>query len=149
MRRPSRLDVINGALLAFAALLIGRSAYVQLWQGRIWSTQAAHEHTTPPTPAAAPRGPILDAAGTPLAITRNVVELSVSPRDVRDRSILARALARAGVGQARYRPATPMGYPDARSRHRPAPNRVAASTRHQSRAGGGAAQHSGHRYHVG
>lgn len=106
MRRPSRLEVINGALLVFAALLIGRSAYVQLWQWRIWSAQAAHEHTAPPTPAAAPRGPILDAAGTPLAITRNVVELSVSPRDVRDRSVLARALTRAGVPDPWVRRAT-------------------------------------------
>jgi cell division protein FtsI (penicillin-binding protein 3) len=109
MRRPDRLEIINGSLLVFAVVLVFRSAYVQLWQGNIWAAQARHEHTAPPTPAQAPRGPILDAAGSPLAITRDVVELAVSPRDVRDRAVLARALLRAGVPVPWVKRATDVG----------------------------------------
>jgi cell division protein FtsI (penicillin-binding protein 3) len=96
MLRPSRLGVVHLALVAFAAALVVRAAFVQLWQGRMWADKASHEHAVP-VPTGAPRGAILDAGGSPLAITRDVVEVGVAPREVRDRTALARALSRAGV----------------------------------------------------
>jgi len=96
MVRPSRSGLVHVALIAFAATLVGRAAFVELWQGRVWAARAARQHMAP-APVAASRGPILDAAGTPLIVSRDVVELSVAPREVRDRPALARALLRAGV----------------------------------------------------
>lgn len=92
----SRVGLIHLSLLFFAGALIARSAYVQLWQGQVWVERAAHEHAMP-VPTGAPRGPILDAGGAPLAVTRDVVQLGIAPREVRDRTALARALLRAGV----------------------------------------------------
>ena len=94
--RPSRISVVHGALLAFAGALIARAAYVQLWQGSMWAAKAAYEHVMP-VPAGAPRGPILDADGAPLALTRDVVQLGIAPGEVRDRAALAGALVHAGV----------------------------------------------------
>ncbi len=88
--------MVHGALLAFAGALIARAAYVQLWQGSMWAAKAAYEHVMP-VPAGAPRGPILDADGAPLALTRDVVQLGVAPGEVRDRAALAGALVHAGV----------------------------------------------------
>jgi cell division protein FtsI (penicillin-binding protein 3) len=96
MLRPSRLGVVHLGLITFAGLLVVRAAYVQLWQGRQWAERAVHEHQMP-VPTGAPRGAILDAGGAPLAITRDVVQLGIAPREVRDRVGLARALSRAGV----------------------------------------------------
>jgi cell division protein FtsI (penicillin-binding protein 3) len=83
-------------LLAFALALVARSAYVQLWRGAFWAARAAQEHATA-APMAAQRGAILDAAGTPLASTREVLQLGVAPQEVRDRTGVARALVEAGV----------------------------------------------------
>ncbi len=96
MLRPTRISLVHAALLAFAGALIARAAYVQLWQGSMWAAKAAHEHVMP-VPVGAPRGPILDAEGAPLALTRDVVQLGIAPGEVRDRTALARALVRAGV----------------------------------------------------
>jgi cell division protein FtsI (penicillin-binding protein 3) len=94
--RTSRLGVIHLSLVVFAAALVIRAGYVQLWQGRQWAELANHEHAMP-IPTGAPRGAILDAGGLPLAITRDVVQVGVAPREVGDRVGLARALSRAGV----------------------------------------------------
>jgi cell division protein FtsI (penicillin-binding protein 3) len=95
--RPSRTGIIHLALVAFAVALVARAAYLELWEGRTWAAHAAREHGTP-VPAAASRGPILDAAGRPFAISRSLIRLAVAPREVHDRAALARALVRAGVG---------------------------------------------------
>jgi len=34
---------MHGALLLFAMVLVGRAAYVQLWQGRQWAAQAQRQ----------------------------------------------------------------------------------------------------------
>jgi len=94
--RPSRLGLVHLSLVAFGVALIVRAGYVQLWQGRLWAERATHEHAMP-IPTGAPRGSILDAGAAPLAITRDVVQVGVAPREVRDRVGLARALSRAGV----------------------------------------------------
>ena len=97
MLRPSRTGVIHLALVAFAVALVARAAYVGLWEGRTWAEHAAREHGTS-APATVSRGPILDAAGRPFAISRSLIRLAVAPGEIHDRAALARALTRAGVG---------------------------------------------------
>ena len=93
MRRPTRAQVVHGALLAFAGALLARSAQVQLWQGDRWAARAQRQHfADAPVPAA--RGEILDVRGVPLAQSRSLVRLSVAPREISDRLIAARQLAR-------------------------------------------------------
>lgn len=105
MLRPSRAGVIHLSLVVVAAALVVRSAYVQLWQGSVWTAHAAREHAAAAPPALF-RGPILDASGTPLVLSRDLVQLSVAPDQVKDRQAVARALARAGVGPTWVRKAT-------------------------------------------
>ncbi|NUS96349.1 MAG: hypothetical protein HOQ11_02960, partial [Gemmatimonadaceae bacterium] len=62
MRRISRLGVVNLSLLAFGVALIGRAAWVQLWQGNAWAARAERQHFTD-APVPAPRGDVLDATG--------------------------------------------------------------------------------------
>ena len=96
MRRVSRLGAVNISLLAFAVALIGRAAWVQLWQGNAWAARAERQHFTD-APVPAPRGDIIDATGQPLAESREMLRLAVAPREVRESAALRRALAGAGV----------------------------------------------------
>lgn len=96
MLRPSRVGVLHLALLGSALALVARAAYVQLWQGGQWAALGAREHAAAP-PALALRGAIVDADHQPLVITRDLVQLGVAPREIRDQAALARALARAKV----------------------------------------------------
>ena len=98
MRRVSRVGVINISLFLFALALLGRAAYVQLWEGQAWAARAVRQHFTD-APVPAPRGDILDATGEPLAESREMVRLAVAPREVRQPGALRRALANAGVPQ--------------------------------------------------
>lgn len=97
MRRISRYGIINLALLAFALAILGRAAWVQLWEGAAWAARAERQHFTDAA-APAPRGDILDATGLPLAESREMLRLAVAPREVREPGALRRALSRAGVG---------------------------------------------------
>jgi cell division protein FtsI (penicillin-binding protein 3) len=90
--------VVNLSLLAFGVALIGRAAWVQLWQGNAWAARAERQHFTD-APVPAPRGDVLDATGERLAESREMVRLAVAPREVREPAILRRALAAAGVGR--------------------------------------------------
>ena len=96
MRRVSRVGVINISLFLFAVALLGRAAWVQLWEGQAWAARAVRQHFTD-APVPAPRGDILDATGEPLAESREMLRLAVAPRDVRQPGALRRALANAGV----------------------------------------------------
>jgi cell division protein FtsI (penicillin-binding protein 3) len=96
VRRVSRLGAINISLLAFALALVGRAAWVQLWQGNAWAARAERQHFTDAA-VPAPRGDVLDATGQRLAESREMVRLAVAPREVRDPSALRRALGGAGV----------------------------------------------------
>ncbi|HEX7123332.1 MAG TPA: penicillin-binding protein 2, partial [Gemmatimonadaceae bacterium] len=99
MLRQTRLTVVHAALVLFAAALIARSAWVQLWQGEAWERLAARQHyaegAVPP-----PRGEILDVSGVPLAQTQVRLRLAVVPREVREPRLLDRALQRLGVDRA-------------------------------------------------
>jgi cell division protein FtsI (penicillin-binding protein 3) len=96
VRRISRLGAVNLSLLGFAAALVGRAAWVQLWQGNAWAARAERQHFTD-APVPAPRGDVLDATGDRLAESREMLRLAVAPREVREPAVLRRALATAGV----------------------------------------------------
>jgi cell division protein FtsI (penicillin-binding protein 3) len=98
VRRISRVGVINISLFLFAVALLGRAAWVQLWDGQAWAARAVRQHFTD-APVPAPRGDILDATGEPLAESREMLRLAVAPREVRQPGALRRALANAGVPQ--------------------------------------------------
>ncbi|MEX2182001.1 MAG: penicillin-binding transpeptidase domain-containing protein [Gemmatimonadaceae bacterium] len=96
MIRISRVGVVQGAFVLFAAALIGRSAWVQLGETERWRTRArVQQVTSAELPAA--RGAILDAAGTVLVESREVVRLAVAPREVRKPDQLRVALRRIGI----------------------------------------------------
>ncbi|MFL5575810.1 MAG: peptidoglycan D,D-transpeptidase FtsI family protein, partial [Gemmatimonadaceae bacterium] len=103
--RFGRLAIVRGALGAFAVALVGKAAHVQLWQGAMWEARASRQHYLA-SPLPAPRGAILDATGATITESRELVQLRVAPREVRDRRVLARALARAGVAAEWVRRAT-------------------------------------------
>ena len=88
MRRPSRLTIISAALLIFAAALLAQSAKLQLVQGDMWAQRARALHFDSDT-VPAPRGPILDASGTVLVDSHELVHVDIAPREVVDRQRLA------------------------------------------------------------
>jgi cell division protein FtsI (penicillin-binding protein 3) len=96
MVRLSRIGLIHFALALFAVALLVRAGQVQLWEGRAWAARAARQHATA-ADVPAPRGQIRDASGNLLAESRELVQLSVAPKEVRDQSRLRRALLHAGV----------------------------------------------------
>ena len=109
MIRPSRVGLMHGAFVLFALALIGRAAQVQLLQTDQWRTRARMQQVAASS-IPAPRGTILDASGSLLVESRQLVKLRVAPREVsldqkkpaagmqrlRD---LARSLERAGVAR--------------------------------------------------
>ena len=103
--RVSRLGIVHGALALFAAALVGKAAQVQLWQGAMWEARAVRQHYRASS-LPAPRGDILDATGQTIVQSRELVQLRVAPREVKDRRALARALARARVPAEWVRRAT-------------------------------------------
>ena len=68
-----------------------------------------------PVPVGAPRGPILDAEGAPLAMTRDVVQLGIAPGEVRDRTALARGPGARGRLRCRGSAGRWMSVPDGSS----------------------------------
>jgi cell division protein FtsI (penicillin-binding protein 3) len=99
MPRLTRSQVVQGALGAFAALLVIRAAQVQLWEGRAWAARAHKQHYGAKD-IPAPRGALLDARGVPLAQSRELVKLSIAPQEVRDRRDLGKSLRKLGVPPA-------------------------------------------------
>src|SRR5688572_16796662 len=99
MLRNSRIAVVHLVLGVFAAAIIARAAQVQVWQGEQWRAKAKRQQVAASS-IPAPRGLILDASGTPLAESRERVQLSVATPQVRDPKKLARELKRVGVDAA-------------------------------------------------
>lgn len=96
MLRVPRLAVVNYSLVAFAVALAVKSFWVQLVEGRRWSSLADNQHYTG-SPLPARRGAIFDATGMMLAESQQLITLSVAPREVRDRRRLERALLKVGI----------------------------------------------------
>src|SRR6476659_2089603 len=96
MLRNSRIAVVHLVLGGFAAAIVARAAQVQVWQGKEWRAKATRQHVAASS-IPAPRGPILDASGSPLAESRERVQIATATPAVRDPKRLARELARVGV----------------------------------------------------
>ena len=96
MLRNKRIAVVHLVLGVFAAAIVARAALVQVWQGKQWQARATRQHVAASS-IPAPRGLILDASGTPLAESRERVQISISTPDVRDPKRLARELKAVGV----------------------------------------------------
>lgn len=108
MLQAGRLRVIDGALILFAAGLVLRAGWVQLWEGERWDRLAEAMHYA--KASVAPRGEILDVAGVPLAQSEVRMRLNIVPANVKDRRRLLRDLQRLGVDAAtRRRVADPKG----------------------------------------
>jgi cell division protein FtsI (penicillin-binding protein 3) len=98
MLRPSRIALIHAALLLFAVALVLRAADVQLVQAATWRARAQRQHFAAAV-IPAPRGDIYDVQNVPVAMSREMVRVSIAPRELRNRAALAGALARLGVAR--------------------------------------------------
>ena len=96
VRNPNRLLVIHASLLLFALALIGKAGYEQLYRHDYWSSIGQRQHYAS-SGLPAPRGRILDASGQTLVESREMIRISVAPRQVKDRAVLARDLRAASV----------------------------------------------------
>jgi cell division protein FtsI (penicillin-binding protein 3) len=96
MTRPNRVGLVHLGLALFVLALVVKTARVQLLQGRRWAASAVRQQSTERV-IPAPRGDILDAAGSTLAQSRETVKLDVAPPEVKNRAALRAALLRAGV----------------------------------------------------
>ena len=105
MLQTTRLRIVQAVLVAFAVALVGRAAWVQLWQGERWERLARRQHYTR-SAVPAPRGEILDVAGVPLAQSEVQVQLNIAPYEVKDRRLLVRELRRLHVDASTLRRAT-------------------------------------------
>ena len=95
-RAPGRLSIVHGILVVFALALIAKAGYEQLYRRDYWSRIGQRQHYVS-SGLPAPRGQILDATGRPLVESREMVRISVAPRQVRNRAGLARDLKFASV----------------------------------------------------
>ena len=105
MIRVSRVGVVHGAFVVFALALVTRSAHVQLGEADRWRARARGQQVVA-RELPAPRGAILDAAGTVLVESRPLVRLDIAPNEVRKPKDLADALRRLRVPAEFVRRAT-------------------------------------------
>jgi cell division protein FtsI (penicillin-binding protein 3) len=96
MPRLTRIALVHVALVLFAAALIVRAAKVQLLERAQWAARAERQHFASST-VPAPRGNIYDVRGAPLAMSREMLRLSIAPREVASAKELSKALSRLGV----------------------------------------------------
>ena len=96
MNSPRRITIVQVSILVFAVALIGKAAYEQLYRNKYWSGIGQRQHYAS-LGLPAPRGDILDATGRPLVESREMVQISVAPGQVRNRSALGRDLRLASV----------------------------------------------------
>ncbi|MEP6778842.1 MAG: penicillin-binding transpeptidase domain-containing protein [Gemmatimonadaceae bacterium] len=100
----TRASLVHAGLVLFALAIVAKAIQVQILDGRFWSEKAARQHVAESS-LPAPRGPILDERGFVLAESRELVQLSIAPREVRhslkqdDRPLLARELKALGVSR--------------------------------------------------
>lgn len=99
MLRQSRITLVHLSLLLFAAAIVVRAAQVQLIQSRQWAARGSRQHFASAR-LPAPRGAIYDVSGATLAASREMLRLSISPRELRDRRQVGRALKQLGVPAA-------------------------------------------------
>ena len=84
MAKPRvRLLAVEIAFALGIALVLARAAQIQIVQGK-QHTETSRANRTVQVDLAAPRGPIYDRVGRPLALTQEVFEVGVVPNEVRD-----------------------------------------------------------------
>jgi len=119
-----RLGVVQVAFGLAIVAVVARAAQVQLVEGAAYRAKA-REQRTERVVLPARRGAIYDRNGVPLALTRDVYRVGVAPRELRDRSRDAAAIARAlgisrrSVDRALRRPYAYFGGPHTASRVEP------------------------------
>lgn len=86
-----RRRVLLVCWLLAAAVLVARSAEVQVVERSAWGREALRQHHTSKV-VPAPRGRILDRNGGELAVSRWRAEISVAPGEIRDREEVSRRL---------------------------------------------------------
>ncbi len=96
MKSPSRIAVVQASLLVFAVALVAKAGYEQLYRNSYWSRIGQRQHYAS-SGLPAPRGDIVDATGRTLVESREMVRISVAPRQVKNRAALARDLRLASV----------------------------------------------------
>lgn len=103
--RPTRARAVllHLTLVVFAIALVAKTAHVQIVQGDRWAAEADRQHLTVSS-LPAPRGDITDERGEQLAASREQVQITIAPNQVRgptakrnDRDSLAQQLAALGV----------------------------------------------------
>lgn len=99
MHRSGRAGLIHGVLVLFALALVVRAAQVQLWEGDVWTLKAQKQHYAV-ADIPAPRGEILDANGVPLAESREMVRVSIAPRELTNPRAAAREMEALDVPQS-------------------------------------------------
>lgn len=117
MTKPAvRLGVVQATFRLAILALVARAAQVQLMQGAEYRAKAQRQRTEEVV-LPARRGAIYDRNGVPLALTRDVYRVGVSPRELRDRArdaaLIARALgvSRRALDRALRRPYAYFGGP--------------------------------------
>ncbi len=96
MIKVSRVGVVHGAFVCFAAALVGRAAWVQLAQTDRWRDRARGQQVAS-AEVPAVRGAILDASGQVLVESRAMVRLAVAPNELRKPQELEKILRRERV----------------------------------------------------
>jgi cell division protein FtsI (penicillin-binding protein 3) len=82
--------------MLFALALVLKAGYEQIVRHGYWSQIGQRQHFAS-SDLPAPRGQILDAGGNTLVESREMVRISVAPRQVKNREVLARDLRLASV----------------------------------------------------
>ncbi|HEX7049161.1 MAG TPA: penicillin-binding transpeptidase domain-containing protein [Longimicrobiales bacterium] len=96
MRRPGRGQawrrraLLMGLVVGSLVVLV-RGFQLQVIEGGRWAARALGQHQEKMV-LPAPRGTIYDRNGIPLAVSREVVRVSVAPRELRDRAAVAQRL---------------------------------------------------------
>ena len=94
-KRDSQLATRRRVLLALwvttILVVVGRSAEMQVLEGARWREAALQQHRTSQE-VPAPRGAIVDRDGFPLAVSREMVRVSLAPTEIEDREVVQRLL---------------------------------------------------------
>lgn len=123
-RTVTRCRVLLGCWIAAAALLVGRSAQLQLVEASEWRAKAEDQHRVS-TEIAAPRGAIVDRNGVALVESREIYEVGVAPAEVTDRdSVMSTLQEVLGVSTSTARRVT-----DPEARWKVVPGRYEPSVR--------------------
>lgn len=101
-----RRRILLGAFLLAAGLILGRAFQLQALEHEKWAG-VAEDQQRARVPLPARRGGIFDRDGVPLALTQQTYQVSVAPRELRDRKAAQRRLVSAlGLSQSQARRST-------------------------------------------